>query len=74
MRRIVHNYDKVMLDDGLFFGRGIFETILCKEKPIYLEEHLQRLKKDMLELNLQPLLEEKFLRDYLSKLEIKTKY
>ncbi|NRW83936.1 hypothetical protein [Clostridium beijerinckii] len=27
----------------------------------------------MLELNLQPLLEEKFLRDYLSKLEIKNK-
>lgn len=60
MRRIVHDYDKVMLDDGVFFGRGMFETILFKEKPIYLEEHLQRLKKDMLELNLQPLLEEKF--------------
>jgi len=73
VRRIVHNYDKVMLDDGVFFGRGIFETILCKEKPIYLEEHLQRLKKDMLELNLQPLVEEKFLRDHLSKLEIKNK-
>ncbi|NRW21462.1 branched-subunit amino acid aminotransferase/4-amino-4-deoxychorismate lyase [Clostridium beijerinckii] len=45
MRRIVHDYDKVMLDDGVFFGRGMFETILFKEKPIYLEEHLQRLKK-----------------------------
>jgi len=73
VRSIVHGGDKVILDDGLFFGRGVFETILCNEKPIYLEEHLQRLKKDMLKLNLQPLLEEKFLRDHLSKLKIKDK-
>lgn len=45
MRRIVHNYDKVMLDDGLFFGRGIFETILCKEKTNIFRRAFTEIKK-----------------------------
>ncbi|MBU3144734.1 aminotransferase class IV [Clostridium sp. CF012] len=35
--------DKISLDSGFFFGRGIFETVLVKEKPIFLSEHIQRL-------------------------------
>jgi len=35
--------DKISLDSGFFFGRGVFETILVKEKPILLEAHIQRL-------------------------------
>jgi 4-amino-4-deoxychorismate lyase len=35
--------DKISLDSGFFFGRGAFETILVKEKPVFLEEHIQRL-------------------------------
>lgn len=35
--------EKISLDSGFFFGRGAFETILVKEKPVFLEEHIQRL-------------------------------
>lgn len=35
--------DKISLDSGFFFGRGVFETILVKEKPILLSAHVQRL-------------------------------
>ena len=35
--------DKISLDSGFFFGRGVFETILVKEKPIFLGDHIQRL-------------------------------
>ncbi|MCJ7691578.1 MAG: aminotransferase class IV [Clostridiaceae bacterium] len=34
---------KISLDSGFFFGRGVFETILVKEKPILLYAHIQRL-------------------------------
>jgi len=34
---------KISLDSGFFFGRGVFETILVKEKPILLAEHIRRL-------------------------------
>jgi len=39
--------DKISLDSGFFFGRGVFETILVREKPIFLEAHLQRLNKGL---------------------------
>jgi len=35
--------DKIYLDSGFFFGRGVFETILVKEKPIFLGAHIERL-------------------------------
>ena len=43
MRNIVFNAEKITLDSGYFFGRGVFETILVKRKPIFLEEHIDRL-------------------------------
>jgi len=33
--------DKISLDSGFFFGRGVFETILVKEKPILLSAHVK---------------------------------
>ena len=33
----------ISLDSGFFFGKGAFETILVKENPILLGEHIQRL-------------------------------
>jgi 4-amino-4-deoxychorismate lyase len=35
--------DKIALDSGFFYGRGVFETILVKEKPILLSTHIHRL-------------------------------
>ena len=44
--------DKIFLDSGFFFGRGVFETILVKEKPIFLGEHIQRLNRGLNTLNI----------------------
>ncbi|MDR3594549.1 aminotransferase class IV [Clostridium sp.] len=72
MRTIIYNEDKITIDEGLFFGRAVFETILWRKEPVLLNEHLERLKKAMMEINLLPL-EEKMLREYLNKLNIKNK-
>ncbi|OOM06729.1 aminotransferase class IV [Clostridium saccharobutylicum] len=72
MRKIIYNSDKVSADDGVFFGRGVFETILCKDVPIFLDEHIDRLRKSMDKIGLVPL-EETTLKEYLSKLNIMDK-
>lgn len=72
MRNIIYGENKILIDEGLFFGKGVFETILWKDRPVLLDEHLERLKKSMVEINLLPL-EEKELREYLSKLNIENK-
>ena len=43
MRKVIFNEENIILDKGFFFGRGVFETILIKEKPIFLKEHIERL-------------------------------
>jgi 4-amino-4-deoxychorismate lyase len=35
------------MDEGLAFGLGCFETILIKDKPYFLEEHLNRLNQSL---------------------------
>jgi len=72
MRNIINGEDKIIIDEGLFFGRGVFETILWKDRPVFLNEHLKRLKKSMEQIGLLPL-EEKILREYLDKLDVKDK-
>lgn len=52
MRRIFFNEEKIDLDSGYFFGRGVFETILVKSKPIFLKEHIERLNKGIRVLDL----------------------
>ena len=72
MRNIISAGDKILMDEGLFFGKGVFETILCIDKPIFLNEHIERLKKSMEEIGLLPL-EYEMLREHLDKLDIKDK-
>nr|WP_312290785.1 aminotransferase class IV [Clostridium chromiireducens] len=72
MRNIIYNEDRILVDEGVFFGRGVFETMLWKNEPVFLDEHLNRLKSAMTQINLLPL-EETMLREYLSKLNIKDK-
>ncbi len=52
MRSIVFDEEKINLDSGYFFGRGVFETILIKDNPIFLKEHIHRLNKGIKTLNL----------------------
>ena len=35
--------EKTYLDSGFYFGRGLFETMLVRKKPVFLKEHLDRL-------------------------------
>ena len=65
MREIVYNSDKVNLDDGVFFGRGVFETIYSGEKLVFLKEHINRLKSSM-ELLYMKELEEEMLINFLN--------
>ena len=52
MREIIFNEYKINLDSGYFFGRGVFETILVKDKPIFLKEHISRLNEGIKILNI----------------------
>lgn len=72
MRKIIYGEEKILLDQGTFFGKGVFETILYLDKPVFLEEHLERLKEGMSVLELDTL-EEKELREFIEKLTIKNK-
>lgn len=72
MRQIIYGEHKIHIDEGLLFGKGVFETILWKDGPVFLNEHLERLRESMLEIGLLPL-EEEILREYLDKLSIKNK-
>ena len=44
------NEEKLFLDSGFFFGRGVFETMLVKEKPILLANHIKRLNSGLITL------------------------
>ncbi len=72
MRRIIYKQGEAILDEGIFFGKGVFETILFLEKPIFLKEHIERLKSGMEKLGLEEL-EEEMLLDYISLNFIKNK-
>lgn len=72
MRTILYNKKNILLDEGSFFGKGVFETILWEDRPIFLKEHIERLKKSMEALSLEPLEEGKLL-SFLDTLEIKYK-
>lgn len=52
MRKIIFNEDKALIDSGTFFGRGVFETILIKNKPHFLKEHIERLNDGITKLSL----------------------
>ncbi|WP_129595777.1 aminotransferase class IV [Anaerophilus nitritogenes] len=44
--------DKVILDSGFYFGKGLFETILVKNNPLFLEEHLNRLNTGLITIGI----------------------
>jgi branched-subunit amino acid aminotransferase/4-amino-4-deoxychorismate lyase len=44
----------LILDDGLLFGRGVFETIRVGDQPIFWAEHLLRLNQGLSDLGIRP--------------------
>lgn len=72
MRKIIYEEENLLIDEGVFFARGVFETILFLDKPIFLDEHIKRLKIGMNILGLGEL-EEDILLDFFEKVKIYNK-
>ena len=73
MRKVIYDNDIISIDSGVFFGRGVFETILVKTMPIFLEEHIQRLNKSIIELELGELIAIEDVINFIKQHNIKNK-
>ncbi|UOO37431.1 aminotransferase class IV [Oscillospiraceae bacterium CM] len=62
---------QIALDSGYSFGRGVFETILVKEKPLFLTRHLERLHSGLHVLNVKNDVSEQGILDLLARHDIK---
>ncbi|MGG7143461.1 aminotransferase class IV [Clostridium nigeriense] len=71
MRDIIFNDNKINLDSGYFFGRGVFETILIKDKPIFLNEHISRLNEGIKILNIGEKVNQEDILKIINKYDIK---
>lgn len=63
--------NKITLDSGFFFGQGLFETILVKDKPIFLDEHLNRINEGLKKLNINKTITKDYFMDNFYKLNQK---
>lgn len=52
MERSISFGEDIKIDNGIFFGAGVFETILILNKPVAIKFHLDRLNKAIEDLNL----------------------
>ncbi len=68
------NYvEKIKLDNGVFFGKGLFETILIKERPIFLKEHIKRINHSCKVLGIESNIDYKQVLNFIEKNNIKNK-
>lgn len=72
MRKIIYNQEKAIIDQGIYFGRGVFETILWLDSPMFLDEHIDRLSSSVEKLKMDELEIDELL-DFLDGLKIKNK-
>lgn len=61
---------QIFLDEGFMFGRGIFETLLVKEKPIFLEEHIDRMNKALSILNINKKIDKNYIETIVDKYKL----
>ncbi len=60
----------IQLDDGFFFGLGVFETICLKEKnPVFLEWHLERMNNSLKQFNISQKVEVEEVKQWLKEKE-----
>ena len=45
--------DAFSVDDGLWFGHGVFETIRVHERPLFWSQHMQRLNDGLMALQIR---------------------
>lgn len=65
------NNKNIILDNGYFFGQGAFETILVKNKPCFLNEHLSRLNESLKVLNINKKIEKNYVLENIEKIKLK---
>lgn len=70
MRNIIFEKDNIILDSGYFFARGVFETILVKDKPIFLDEHINRLNKGINILEIGESIDIEYINNIIKELNI----
>lgn len=69
MNNLVKN-DTILFDDGFYFGRGVFETILLRNgKPILLSYHLKRMNEGLDILGIKKCITEEYVRDQIKDLK-----
>lgn len=73
MRKVMYENDEIKIDNGLFFGKGVFETILVNKKPVFLEEHVKRLNNAIEALNIGEKIEIEEVRSFIIKNKIVNK-
>ncbi|OBR96199.1 MULTISPECIES: aminotransferase class IV [Clostridium] len=61
--------DKVFLDTGFYFGRGLFETMLVNNDPLFLENHLYRINKGLSIIGIDKEITEDEVMDAVNKLQ-----
>lgn len=71
MRNVIIGKDKITIDSGYFFARGVFETILVKEKPLFLEEHIKRLNNGINILKIGEAIEVEYISNIINDFNIK---
>lgn len=71
MRKIIYNDENALIDNGIYFGRGLFETILVKEHPCFLKEHIQRLNEGIDRLRLGKKIELEIVENFIKANNIK---
>ncbi len=71
MRNVIVGKDKITIDSGYFFARGVFETILVKDKPIFLDEHINRLNNGINTLQIGELVEVEDINNIIKDFNIK---
>ena len=62
--------EQVQVDSGFLFGRGLFETILVNEKPVFLNEHIERMNRGLLKLNIDKKIEADYVLEQCEKFNI----
>jgi len=63
--------NKITLDEGFIFGRAVFETILIKEKPVFLKEHIQRMNSSATALSIKNEITEEYVLKLIDEFTIK---
>jgi len=61
----------IALDSGFYYGRGVFETILVKNRPVFLKQHCERLKQGLLKLGVSNEVDEAYIIECVERFNIR---